>query len=175
MVQNSAVASRAKMKLFRTDLNRGLVHQFFEIPAHSLDLEDLELMDNKLFCTLTVDKGTNQYRLTGSLKATVIETCDRCLDKYQEIHQPDFDILLTAKQELVNESNLDVIWFPETEDFIDLGPSFMEILLLEEPIKRLCKEECRGLCPYCGTNLNDSPCPCKVEPVEQRWETLKSL
>jgi uncharacterized protein len=163
------------MKLFRTDLNRGIDHQLYEIPAHSLDLGDLELVDDTLYCSLTVDKGNNQYRLIGSLKATVVETCDRCLDQFQEVHEPEFDILLTAKQELVNESNLDVIWFPDTEDLIDLGPSFMEILLLEEPLKKLCHKECRGLCPHCGTNLNHRPCSCKVEQGDQRWEALRSL
>jgi len=47
--------------------------------------------------------------------------------------------------------------------------------LLAAPLKAICREDCRGLCPHCGRNLNLEQCTC-AEPIEDpRWEALKGL
>jgi hypothetical protein len=51
-------------------------------------------------------------------------------------------------------------------DEIDLGPNAWEELVLAEPAKSLCREDCAGLCPHCGTNLNCESCTCP-KPVEE--------
>ncbi|MBM3211747.1 DUF177 domain-containing protein, partial [Candidatus Poribacteria bacterium] len=53
-----------------------------------------------------------------------------------------------------------------TGDCIELSDDFRESLLLELPIRILCSENCKGLCPKCGQNLNDGKCDCKLEFVE---------
>jgi len=61
------------------------------------------------------------------------------------------------------------------DDEIDLSPGLREALLLELPMKPVCSEDCRGLCPRCGANLNERRCDCEVEEIDRRWERLKDL
>jgi uncharacterized protein len=43
------------------------------------------------------------------------------------------------------------------------------------PTKRLCSEDCKGLCPYCGKDLNEGRCDCEVDEIDPRFEVLKKL
>ena len=59
-------------------------------------------------------------------------------------------------------------------DFADLAPLVHDAILLELPLAPLCREECRGLCPYCGIDRNEATCDCEA-PVDARWATLDGL
>lgn len=59
-------------------------------------------------------------------------------------------------------------------DFIDLAPMVRDAILLELPLAPLCREDCRGLCPYCGIDRNEASCDCAA-PVHPRWATLDGL
>lgn len=163
------------MKLFRTDLNRGLSGELFDIPADSLALGNLRVKGDVLSCTLTSKITSHGYHLTGAIKATVEETCDRCLESYFAIHETPLELILTTNEELMNEVNVNVILFPETEEFVDLSVVLHDIIQLEEPLKRICDENCKGLCPKCGTNLNMHPCSCEGDNPDHRWKALKSI
>lgn len=60
-------------------------------------------------------------------------------------------------------------------DVLDFSEGFMEAVILALPIKRLCREDCRGLCPRCGTNLNQGNCGCREERVDPRLAPLRQL
>jgi uncharacterized protein len=59
-------------------------------------------------------------------------------------------------------------------DFVDLTPLVHDAILLELPLAPLCREDCQGLCPYCGIDRNEASCDCQV-PVDSRWATLDGL
>ena len=163
------------MKLFRSDLEQRISNQFFEIAAKSLDLGDLQLAESHLKCTISVDTLSHGYRVHGTIESMVYETCDRCLVRFKENFQSLLNVILTNDQSLLNEKNIDVIQFTDTEQFIDLSPIIHDLVLLEEPIKRLCKNSCKGLCPACGKNLNETTCTCTVSNYHSRWDALKKL
>jgi len=58
---------------------------------------------------------------------------------------------------------------------VDLGPLIREQVLLALPTRPLCRDDCRGLCPQCGINLNHAECGCRVETFDPRLEALRSL
>jgi uncharacterized protein len=58
---------------------------------------------------------------------------------------------------------------------LELAEIVREQLLLAIPIKTVCREECKGLCPHCGKNLNSGECECAQGASDPRWEALKSL
>lgn len=60
------------------------------------------------------------------------------------------------------------------DGFIDLAPLAHDAILLELPLAPLCRSDCRGLCPYCGIDLNDATCECQA-PLDPRWATLDGL
>jgi len=163
------------MKLFRSDLEQRISNQFFEIAAKSLDLGNLQLVESHLKCTISVDTLSHGYRVHGTIEAMVHETCDRCLVKFKENFQSLLNVILTNEQSLLNEKNVDVIQFPDTEEFIDLSSVIHDLVLLEEPIKRLCKKSCKGLCSACGKNLNETTCTCTGSEYRSRWDALKNL
>jgi uncharacterized protein len=56
---------------------------------------------------------------------------------------------------------------------IDLADDVRQTVVLAVPLKLLCKEECKGLCPRCGADLNKELCICPPEALDARWETLR--
>jgi uncharacterized protein len=56
---------------------------------------------------------------------------------------------------------------------IDLAEDVRQMISISVPLKLLCKEDCKGLCPKCGTNLNLGQCACKNDDVDARWEGLR--
>lgn len=58
---------------------------------------------------------------------------------------------------------------------IDLDELFYSDIVLEIPISYICKEDCKGLCPQCGKNLNKGSCNCKTNQIDPRLEVLKKL
>jgi uncharacterized protein len=59
-------------------------------------------------------------------------------------------------------------------DFLDLAPLVHDAIFLDLPLAPLCREDCQGLCPYCGADKNDERCDCQV-PLDPRWATLDGL
>ena len=59
-------------------------------------------------------------------------------------------------------------------DFADLAPLVHDAILLDLPLAPLCREDCQGLCPYCGIDRNEDSCDCSA-PVDARWATLDEL
>lgn len=64
---------------------------------------------------------------------------------------------------------------PIKGDAIDLGPSVHDALALELPLAPLCRADCAGLCPMCGTDLNQARCECRSESIDPRWAALDVL
>ena len=72
----------------------------------------------------------------------------------------------------LSAADLDVVYY---DDFVvPLDPLIEEQLQLELPMKELCRVDCRGLCPQCGSDRNAAPCDC-APPPDERWKTLKTI
>ena len=124
--------------------------------------------------------------IDGSVAYSVHHACDRCLNPYQgkyslRIHAvlaPLYESRRQARQqegeeiELVKE-DLDFGYY--TGDRFDLGELVREQLLLAQPMKLLCHEECRGLCQHCGQDLNVVSCSCTESEGDPRWAALKKI
>ncbi len=90
----------------------------------------------------------------GQFKALTQVECVRCLEPFDQLLEIDFNEVYAYKSHNFTESNL---YVPEDGN-IDLSPVIREYLMLENPIKPLCKPDCQGLCIVCGENLNLSTC-----------------
>jgi uncharacterized protein len=64
---------------------------------------------------------------------------------------------------------------PEGLTFIDISDDVRQTAVLTIPLKVLCRDDCRGLCPKCGMNLNEQQCDCTDTVADSRWDTLRSL
>lgn len=97
--------------------------------------------------------------------------CDRCLAPYTKSY--DIPLEHTLVTTLENEENDDFILLDNYQ--LDLGDLVMADILLELPYKSLCREDCRGLCPMCGKNLNEGLCGCNRKSVDPRLAVLGQL
>ncbi len=114
----------------------------------------------------------------GDVGGEATATCARCLERFPYELQKDFSVILTPETPLKGEIELAAADL--TQSFysgaeVDLTPLVYEQVLLALPTRPLCAEECRGLCPQCGANLNTGQCACTVERGDPRLAVLRSL
>jgi uncharacterized protein len=123
---------------------------------------------------------TGRYRVAGRLTGTLELMCSRCLEPFTLPVQADFDLRYVPRAENagegekeVEEDDLSTAFYDNDE--IDLGQLIMEQFQLALPMKPLCREDCKGLCAQCGTNLNAGACDCDSRWEDPRLAALKAL
>jgi uncharacterized protein len=87
----------------------------------------------------------------------------------------ELDLLFTPMDESTDSEEENVRPLPESAGELELLPAIREEVVLSQSLLALCKSECKGLCPQCGTNLNESSCQCSKEEADPRWDTLRAL
>lgn len=104
--------------------------------------------------------------------------CSRCLDIFDYEIKANLQFvvqILDSPIEVDNESDEDFEVISKTENFLDISSRVRDAIVLSLPLKPLCGEDCRGLCPMCGANLNDGDCDCTPDKSDERWDALKNL
>lgn len=122
-----------------------------------------------------MDKSVNQIVLNCTSKVNVVLECDRCLAEFENKLTNDFSIVYMVSGEKRSEEEINVHYITSDEDKLRLAADVYDYVILSLPMKVLCREECAGLCPRCGKNLNLGKCSCDAEPVNPVWDRLKSL
>jgi uncharacterized protein len=121
----------------------------------------------------------DEIRVSGHLSVQMEVDCDRCLEQGLIPLDTDFEMLYRPVSEgygeeiSVDESEADLGFYQG--DGIELDDVLREYILLALPMQKLCKDDCKGICPVCGQNRNQVDCKCKTTPMDPRWESLKSL
>ena len=163
------------MKLLRSELLAGFSDKLFEIPVNSLNLKGLEFRKEIIMCSLSSESIPGGFKLKGSLAFSFLNSCDRCLEKFEDVHNPAFKLWLTSNMDLIKDENINVIPFPNTMSDIDLKNVFHDFIFLEDPLKYLCSNDCKGLCPHCGLNLNNNSCNCVAISTDTPFDVLESM
>lgn len=105
-----------------------------------------------------------------SVKTKVEYTCSRCLDPYEE------ELDLTIEERISkNEQEDESIIALEEGDVLDITDVVLNSIYLALPLKNLCREDCKGLCQNCGTNLNHDQCDCVIDDIDPRLSALKDI
>ncbi len=134
------------MKILTSTLRDGCpkaVHH--EYDPKKLDLEFVDLSYSaRLVLDGTLEKYLNTLTFRGKLTSRVNHLCARCLKGVEEPVEEPFELIYDIKG----------------KEEVDALDDLREILILDHPIRFLCREDCRGLCPCCGKDLNEGPCPC---------------
>jgi uncharacterized protein len=150
---------------------------WFEGCFKNSDRPDFTLHKVDVNCWITKTSGT--VFIKGEFSALVDIDCSRCLERATLPIGGDFTYtLIPAKAETredleLTPEELEISYYQG--DFIDLAPIICEQIILQIPMKVLCSEECRGLCPHCGANLNNSSCNCHLNLVNDRMAVLKNF
>jgi len=128
---------------------------------------------------LRINQSESQYVLRGRIKTTACARCVKCLDDFDLAVDADVDWVVQASaesQKSEDEEDLDDFWFIERgQRQLEITSRVREIILVSLPDHPACREDCRGLCPRCGQNLNRGPCGCQGKEIDNRWGPLKDL
>ncbi|MDN5292734.1 MAG: hypothetical protein PWQ31_39 [Eubacteriales bacterium] len=136
-----------------------------------------------------VPVGAGKYRVeaTNTGKALLVQgwvegsfrvPCSRCLQDFSLKVAGDFEeeyCLQPEGEEGEEEGEEKGEEKVLSGDFLDLTPEFTSTLILHLPMKPLCREDCRGLCPRCGKNRNEGECECRTDDIDPRLEKLKEF
>ena len=116
----------------------------------------------------------------GALNTGSELTCSRCLTSFdcpltlniEEEYLPTTDIVSGSPLEVPDDPGAFTI---DERNILDLTEAIRQYTLLTIPMKPLCQQNCAGLCPTCGTNLNQAHCDCPPAPGDPRWAELRKL
>lgn len=124
-------------------------------------------------------KKIEDIRLVGSLQTAIELLCARCLEPVLHQVSRDFDLLYRPQgidaghEELsVTDAEAEIGYY--RGDGLQLEEVLREQVLLSVPMRAMCRQDCKGLCPQCGKNLNTGACAC-APLADPRWEALKGL
>ena len=124
-------------------------------------------------------KDRDRFRLIGTVETELELACSRCLDPFRLPLRAQFDVRYLPQSENtggergVEEDDLSVAFY--RDETIDLGQLLDEQFYLLLPMKPLCRDDCKGLCPSCGANLNVETCGCQARWEDPRLTGLKAL
>ena len=122
--------------------------------------------------------GGGLFQVTGQIEATADTLCSRCLTATQISLKIDFlskfkDMVSESKEDEEDEEDEDILELHG--DDVDLYPLILEEIILNWPSQIFCKDDCKGLCPNCGVNLNTTTCKCEINNIDPRLAVLKQL
>lgn len=143
-------------------------------------VDDLDIPDpyvDNFNTNVVLDKFENQLIVDAETEIPANLICDRCAREFNSEIKSNFKLvyLFRASYSESEDESEDIHYLHPDTDNIELDKDVRDFAILAVPMKKLCSEDCKGLCPNCGKNLNDGPCNCKEEYIDPRWESLLKL
>lgn len=124
----------------------------------------------------TLEKGNRQLLLTVGISTSAMFRCDRCTEEFEQKLTSKYSLVYmysTGETDVAGDGDVRMIT-PETPTLVLTG-DIRDTVMLSVPLKLLCREDCRGLCPICGADWNRQTCSCVREEADSRWDSLKKL
>jgi uncharacterized protein len=119
-------------------------------------------------CDITLRPFSGGIDAIGTVRAPWVGICRRCTVPVSG------ELTIAVSERFGSPPIAEDELYPIVDDTIDLGPLVRDAIVLELPMAPLCREDCRGLCPQCGADRNESDCSCVVLP-DPRWANLDVL
>jgi uncharacterized protein len=127
-----------------------------------------------------LERHGHDILVRGHFKGTLNLSCSRCLTSFSHPVEAEFDLLLVPgpkhgprEVEELTRADLDRDFY--TGEMVNLESILREQVLLTLPLKPLCRETCKGICPSCGTDLNQETCQCPAEESSSPFAILKNI
>lgn len=157
--------------------------------VHSLEVEEdaasfgfpdqAITVDEPVRLGLRITRDASTIVVSGRVDVVARRNCDRCLVAFPEDVSIDIrEVYQLADRPMpgADPDDDDEVHFVDRRvTRLDLAPVIRQRVLLDLPMKALCREDCRGLCPVCGANLNEGTCGCDAARGDARWQALQGL
>lgn len=121
-----------------------------------------------------------EIRIQGRFTVEMTAECDRCLGRARFPLDARFDLFYRPMSYIAREEEIEIdegeaeMGFYQGEG-LELEDVLREQVLLALPMQRICSDDCKGICPVCGQNRNESACSCKLDSANDRWGALRKL
>lgn len=132
---------------------------------------DSDFQGGKAHISGSVQNHGGYFELSAITTVRAEAICARCFEVFP--FELEFKTVQPVAEELQGDNTDEYILIDD--GYIDLGEFFDSCLLLEKPIKLICREDCSGLCSKCGANLNRRSCGCVIKEIDPRLEKLREL
>lgn len=137
-------------------------------------------LDAPVQVTISYYRAGTELFLSGSIDTVATAACARCAEEFSAANRRPFRYVLAPKSLGYgdDEANLnadDLEFSLYDGDEVDLTPLIREQVLLALAARPLCREDCRGLCPRCGANLNEGDCGCPAETSDPRLAVMRKI
>jgi len=142
----------------------------YDLSRMLAEREDIKV-HGKLEAELTARTQSGIAHVEGTLKLPIEMPCSRCLQPVKETLDVPFKEMFASRSEVVPKEDEDEVHLT-SEEHIKLDPYVEETVWLALPLAPLCKEDCEGLCPECGTNRNEGKCACNKDKIDPRLAGL---
>ena len=142
----------------------------FELDLSDVDFGGLYPARNPVVVTGDVRNIAGMLLLSFTASTVLKSVCDRCLKNFDDPRSVHCEYALA--EEVENEENDDIIVLED--GCVDVGELARTAFILEMDTKTLCSEDCKGICPGCGVDLNQGSCTCKKQ-VDPRLAVLAQL
>ena len=120
-------------------------------------------------------KSVSQIVLNAELALTAKYECDRCGREYDSEVRTAYQMVYLFGDEPEDNDDINLSWLQPDADKIIIDNDVRDYALLAVPMKKLCKEDCKGLCVRCGQDLNEGNCNCSNDETDPRWKPLMEL
>lgn len=169
------------MKVRLSDIgNEGLHILTFRKPEWLTNIPDLVrgMYDTHLSSNIVFDlrlvKILKEVNVCGTIQFSIESLCARCIGNVELPLSPQVNLVLTPVS-TTQERDEDIDCETYKGEEFDLGNYLRDIIAMCLPVKVLCSEDCKGLCPNCGVNLNLIICSCKDNWMDSRFTALRDL
>jgi uncharacterized protein len=154
------------------------IEESIDAAAAELDIPGYSFDEPLAFAGRAVRTAEDIY-VNGRLKGALESQCGRCLNSFRMPLDLTLDVVFAPREESAGEESEDLELGPEISyycgDSIELLREIKELILVNLPIKPVCRADCKGLCPQCGADLNTSPCRCEQSKGPSPFDKLRDL
>ncbi len=145
----------------------------FQTTAEALDaMPENATLEGEIFVSGFLMNTGQTLRVEGTVRVLRSFVCDRCLGRFSSPQEYSFaeDLARQSDDEALADGAIGVV-----EDAVDVGPLVRDTILTAQPLRNLCRPDCRGLCPRCGADLNQGDCGCDRRSIDPRMADLQKL
>ena len=154
-------------------LPEGTHQRSLQATAEEVGLDSRFTKDVQIEATL--EKTSRQLLLQVETKTGGVFTCDRCLEDFEADHSSTYQVVYVPDTPPPGADVEEVQVLSSEANTIDIGEDVRQFAILSLPLKMLCREDCAGLCPSCGTNLNKDSCQCEKVQIDTPLSGLQKF
>jgi uncharacterized protein len=152
--------------------NLSLGEHYFDFLEKVEDIQLNEPFIGKISTKVSLNKLSDQIIADVNSKLLAEFECDRCTCKFESTITSNYKMVYLMKNNESESDDINVTFINRDADKISLDNDVREFAILAIPMKKLCKEDCKGLCPRCGVDLNFEKCNCQKEEINPVWLPL---